>query len=176
MGDERLMRYEEKEIDGHTYRVTVFDTETGLKLAAKLVALFSEGGASALDGDLSKGISAVVEQLQSGRSDVVALVRELVRKVEIDGHKQEGDYHFNFWFAGRFKTLAQVVKFSLEVNFADFFGVLGDWSKRLLSVVWLRMLDAETLGKIDQITQSSPTNLVNVVNGGSGSSGSTGTD
>ena len=87
-----------------------------LLLLAGIGLLAGCGAANAPVGDAAR---ALVERLD--KTNIVTLVRKLIGKnVMVDGMVMQGQNDFEFHFAGKYKQLAEVIAFVLEVNYSDF--------------------------------------------------------
>ncbi len=120
---------ETKEIvlNGSVYSVTQMPARRALKVQAKLMKLlgpaigqmFLVSSSDSADENIPKIISLLVDQLDEKTFDtfILELIEFYVRK---DG-KEVNAQTFDLIFAGKLNELFLLLKFILEVNFADFF-------------------------------------------------------
>lgn len=132
-----MIRYETKTIKGRTYGMNTLGALEGVDLLPKVLALIGKPLAI-LGGKGLKGIktgegggldvsSLPVEILaealaallaDAGKADVAVLIQRLLAGLEAD--KRAID--FNTYFAGNYGDLIPLLGWSLEINFASFFG------------------------------------------------------
>jgi hypothetical protein len=119
----------EVSIDGDEYAISLFPAGQGLKLLSKLTGLLGGPLAKLAEGPEAEGaedsgqllgaaMASLCENLE--KTDVVALVKELLSVVQVNGQKLPFDTHF----AGKYGPLLKVVKEVVEHNYSDFFGAL----------------------------------------------------
>lgn len=132
-------------IEGVTYKVMPLLTSEGLIILTRLTKLMAPAAAAGLGGETDA--EGVDEELNIGRA-VAALaasleeaqtldtIKRLVSEQRVQHTNPEGNMvplRFDHHFSGDYKALFQVVKLSLEVNFGDFFGVVGGLFKEALA-------------------------------------------
>lgn len=138
-----------KLIDGETYTAMLLDAESALDIFERVMRLIGPAAFEALahlkdlpddltgEGDLAKlsAMAPVAKVLFSGgqRGELSALVKDLCKPVVVraaDGRESVLDKTFAVHFQGRTLASMKVALFSLQVNFADFFGGLGALLRR----------------------------------------------
>jgi hypothetical protein len=123
-----------REIDGHTYVVTLFPGRRGFKLKTTLLKKLGPGlaamigsakGESVSEADLDgPALAAGVETLFANLGspdEIMSLIEKIVSMTRRDGKEITGAL-IDLEFPGHFTELYKVVWFVLEVNFGDFFG------------------------------------------------------
>lgn len=138
-----------------TYKVTPFLAIEAIKLKTRLIKLLAPaigrmlGGLeninkndildSKLNGEM---IGSALEHLFSnlGEDEYIALLKRLlantIAEVKTSGAAPKnyvfgsGDEAFNIVFSGRTLDLYKVIFFILEVNYPDFFALMGDFGSR----------------------------------------------
>jgi hypothetical protein len=144
----------EKEINGHLYKIVLFDADTGLGMWSRLMEIMLAGGGGLLDGDIGGAADKLVALLQMGKLNVSRLVQDLlVKLVSIDGEKPAGDKAFALWFAGNYGTLIEVVRFVIEENFRDFFVVLAPYKDVLKTSLMSRVMAPELNHMTDRMSE-----------------------
>jgi hypothetical protein len=128
-----MIETKEKIIEGCTYSVTQLPARRAIKLKARLIQQFGavfgqffnviEGSS---DEQKNSGISKAFELLSCHiQPDAfLDLIMEILTGVRKDGVELTPST-IDFEFAGDIGTLYQVVIFALEVNYANFFTLLG---------------------------------------------------
>lgn len=138
-----LRETKEKVIDGRTYKVTLLGAKAGramlvrlTKLLGPAVASFVEGTLHAKGGateSLTSGFAEAVRELTNRLSEAefAAICDELSKQtaVVIDDEREHREPQlnniFDDHFSGRYGAMLQWLAFSLEANFASFFGASG---------------------------------------------------
>jgi hypothetical protein len=139
-----MQEIKERRIDGHTYRVMMIGAKRSLRMLAQLgkmlapaLAKAAEGGSlkSIMGADLSQIDLSGMAQMLVDRLDEDALVRiveDLAAVTTFSDHGKDWPNlgaAYDIHFAGRLASLAKWLAFALEVQFGDFFGVLGSLAK-----------------------------------------------
>ena len=121
---------ETRTIDEHCYTVSQLPASRGLEMFGKLAGLLGPAALEALakgaslDKDLKTLAPAAVmlfARLQPG--DLTAIAKELLGPATVDNAPLEKQFEVHF--QGRILHLFKVLVFAIEVNFGDFFDVLG---------------------------------------------------
>lgn len=121
---------QDRTIDGLTYSVSQLPASRGLEMFGKLAGLLGPAALEALakgasfDKDLQTLAPAAVmlfARLQPG--DLTAIAKELLGPATVDNTPLEKQFEVHF--QGRILHLFKVLVFAIEVNFGDFFDVLG---------------------------------------------------
>lgn len=147
------------EIDGFTFHIYPFSAIEALKLKAsfiqKIAPAFGQLVGSAemkegvkiedikLDGNaLSKALETLCEQLTE--TEFEKLIRRFTNKVsctfkDIDGKEKVGelqnDSTFNAVFTKRLMLIYKLIGKVIEVNYPDFFGLIGNIGSRLKTAI-----------------------------------------
>lgn len=113
-----MIETREKLIDGATYSVTQLPARRALKLKAKLIKTF---GSFFLGGD-SNSLTTMLHSLDENQFE--ALCMEMIQGVRKNGVELNAGT-FDLEFAGDMAGVYKVILFVIEVNFANFFQMVG---------------------------------------------------
>lgn len=126
-----MIETQEKIIDGATYSVTQFPARRALRLKARLMKLFGPVLAQLFvaatsktqdNNDFVKAIEILGDHIDENTFE--SLCMELMVGVRKNGHELT-PATIDLEFAGDIATLYQVLWFVIEVNFANFFSLIG---------------------------------------------------
>ena len=123
-----MIETREKSIEGSTYQVTQLPARRAIRLKAKLIKLFGPAFAqmyianSANGPDIAKAIEILSSSIDENTFE--ALIVEVLNGVRKNGVELTPPV-IDLEFAGYMATLYQVVWFVLEVNFSNFFQMMG---------------------------------------------------
>ena len=129
-----MIQTKEKFIEGSTYLVTQLPARRAIRLKAKLIKMFGPVFAQVLitstdaTSDFEKKVDIVraieILSCQIEENSFENIVMELLNGVRKDG-VELNQATIDMEFAGDMGTLYQVIWFVIEVNFANFFSLLG---------------------------------------------------
>lgn len=147
----------EKVIDGASYSVTQLPARRALRLKAKLIKQFGPVIAQVFVTATEKGTD------EEKKSDLVAAIQILSRHIDensfeqlivemLQGVRKNGveltPPVIDLEFAGDMAALYQVVYFVVEVNFSNFFSLMGIGGQSLSPEVLPQTDTKKTFGKI----------------------------
>ncbi len=123
----------ERKIADRTYRVHPMPAGAAIELYADIMRVVTGGTgrvpvimAAIAEGETGMAEAAALASLgdvlqKNSSSDLRALVERIATQAEVNRPGGYGAIHFDEEFEGRLGTIVPVLKFVLEVNFADFF-------------------------------------------------------
>ncbi len=128
------------DVDGITYFVNAFRTSEGMRVLTEIVTLVGEpivqfvGQAKkgALDTEIKPdNISSIMAGLTSRlhEDSVNSLFKKILQNTFKSHTGQPLAAVYETEFIGKYSTLFKVVYKSIEAQYGDFFGVLGDFAK-----------------------------------------------
>ena len=123
-----MIESKEKSINGDTYLVTQLPARRALKLQAKLIRMFGPVLAQCFltennkNNDIVKGLEILANHIDENAFE--SLIVELLQGVRKNGMELT-PATIDMEFAGDMAGIYQVVWFVIEVNYANFFSMIG---------------------------------------------------
>lgn len=126
-----MLKTETRTIDGFNYEITMYPASMGLDILADVTSLVAEPLGRTEDG-MGEAAKALVSQLSGSKLSTLAQ-KIIGQNVKIDGKPMAGENVFDLHFAGRYKAMAEVMGFVLEVNYSDFWNDLKQMISSLMA-------------------------------------------
>ena len=122
-----------KIINGHEWEVTPWPGGYGLKMQARLVPMLkgitgalgeaATAGGAIMDVNIATLVEGIAGQIDDDKTP--RLIKDMLFGAAVDNKDITMDKHFDNHFTANFAELYKGLAFVLEVNFSDFFELVG---------------------------------------------------